>query len=92
MQAIHRSQAHHQGLGWEAWRSHLFPRVFIYRGWKGWEPQGEEPYEWQTMRYESCWKLDASWMGWTFELMPTYQGRLSYQNKLPVDYWINDPL
>ena len=73
----------------EAWRSHLFPRVFIYRGWEGWEPQGEEPYEWSHIRYESCWKLDASWLGWAFELMPTYQGRLSYQNKLPVDYWIN---
>ena len=86
-QAFHRSQAHLQGLGRGGLRSHLFPRVFVYRGWKGWEPQGEEPYEWETMRYESCWKLDASWLGWAFELMPTYQGRLSYQNKLPVDYW-----
>lgn len=71
----------------EAWRSSLIPRVLIYRGYRGFEPQGDGWQEWHCYRYESCWKLDASWLGWAFELMPTYHGQLSYQNGLPIDYW-----
>ena len=28
----------------------------------------------------SCWKLDASWLGYGVELMPTFQGRLRYSS------------
>ena len=67
-----------------AWRSHLLPRVFIYRGYRGFEPCADGWDEWQIYRYESCWKLDASWMGWGFELMPTFQGRMRYISGAPV--------
>ena len=68
----------------EAWRSSLLPRVLIYRGYRGFEPQGDGWEEWEMYRYESCWKLDASWLGYGFELMPTFQGRLMYASGVPV--------
>ena len=68
----------------QAWRSHLFPRVYLYRGFRGFEPAGEGHNEWLVYRYESCWKLDASWFGWGFELMPTFQGRLMHSSGVPV--------
>ena len=68
----------------EAWRSSLLPRLYLYRGYRGFEPQGDGWEEWSVYRYESCWKLDASWLGWGFELMPTFQGRLMYASGVPV--------
>lgn len=60
----------------QAWASHLLPRVYIYRGFRGWEPCGNWRDEWSSYRFESCWKVDCSWLGWALELMPTYTGPL----------------
>ena len=68
----------------EAWRSSLLPRVLVYRGFRGFEPQGDGWEEWHCYRYESCWKLDCSWLGYGFELMPSFQGRLRYASGAPV--------
>ena len=50
-QAIHRSQAHLEGLGWGS-SIPLLPRVLIYRGYRGYEPQGDGWEEWSIYRYE----------------------------------------
>jgi len=64
----------------KSWGYRLIPHVSIYRGYKGLEPVDESWKGPTYHRWESCWKVDLSWLGWAFEAMPCYQGRL-------IDHW-----
>ena len=60
------------------------PRLDLFKGWEGWEPQNTFGREGDTCRFETCWLVSFQWFGRGFELMPAYQGRLCWPDEVPL--------
>jgi hypothetical protein len=60
------------------------PRLDLFKGYEGWEPENTFGREGDTYRYEKCWLVSFQWLGRGFELMPAYQGPLCWPTGEPL--------